>query len=93
MKWGYSSLTVVLNNVVLMQSDIADVPNEMSKNDKKGKVNQVKANVTPQTSSDMGQNYSSTQNNSSETKKGEADFTYQNKAHLHSTISYNLMKL
>ncbi|XP_027004902.1 1-phosphatidylinositol 4,5-bisphosphate phosphodiesterase beta-4 isoform X5 [Tachysurus fulvidraco] len=53
-------------------SDIADVPNEMSKNDKKGKVNQVKANVTPQTSSDMGQTYSSTQNNSSETKKDSA---------------------
>lgn len=47
----------------------------MSKNDKKGKVNQVKANVTPQTSSDMGQNYSGTQNNSSETKKGEADLS------------------
>lgn len=45
----------------------------MSKNDKKGKVNQVKANVTPKTSSDMGQNYSTTQNNSCENKKGEAD--------------------
>lgn len=53
-------------------SDIADVPNEMSKNDKKGKVNQVKANVTPKTSSDMGQNYSTTQNNSCETKKDSA---------------------
>lgn len=59
---------VVLNNVALIQSDIADVPNEMLKNDKK-----VKANVTPQTSSDMGQTYSSTQNNSYENKKGEAD--------------------
>ncbi|XP_064196852.1 1-phosphatidylinositol 4,5-bisphosphate phosphodiesterase beta-4-like isoform X2 [Anguilla rostrata] len=36
-------------------SDIADVPNDSSKNDKKGKVNQVKANVTPQTSSETGQ--------------------------------------
>uniref|UniRef100_A0AAY4C0F7 1-phosphatidylinositol 4,5-bisphosphate phosphodiesterase n=1 Tax=Denticeps clupeoides TaxID=299321 RepID=A0AAY4C0F7_9TELE len=36
-------------------SDIADVPNEGSKNDKKGKQSQVKANVTPQTSSEMGQ--------------------------------------
>lgn len=75
-------LSVVLNNVLFMQSDIADVPNEMSKNDKKGKVNQVKANVTPQTSSDMGQTYSSTQNNSSENKKGKADqckpLTYRN---------------
>ncbi|XP_017311778.1 1-phosphatidylinositol 4,5-bisphosphate phosphodiesterase beta-4 isoform X4 [Ictalurus punctatus] len=53
-------------------SDIADVPNEMSKNDKKGKVNQVKANVTPKTSSDMGQNYSTTQNNSCENKKDSA---------------------
>ncbi|XP_060773749.1 1-phosphatidylinositol 4,5-bisphosphate phosphodiesterase beta-4-like isoform X1 [Neoarius graeffei] len=53
-------------------SDIADVPNEMSKNDKKGKVNQVKASVTPQTSADMGQTYSTTQNNSSETKKDSA---------------------
>ncbi|XP_046691907.1 1-phosphatidylinositol 4,5-bisphosphate phosphodiesterase beta-4-like isoform X2 [Silurus meridionalis] len=53
-------------------SDIADVPNEMSKNDKKGKVNQVKANVTPQTSSDMGQTFSNTQNNSSENKKDPA---------------------
>uniref|UniRef100_A0A674AAZ5 1-phosphatidylinositol 4,5-bisphosphate phosphodiesterase n=1 Tax=Salmo trutta TaxID=8032 RepID=A0A674AAZ5_SALTR len=34
-------------------SDIADVPNESSKNDKKGKVSaNVKTNVTPQTSSD-----------------------------------------
>ncbi|MCJ8743732.1 hypothetical protein PDJAM_G00097630 [Pangasius djambal] len=53
-------------------SDIADVPNEMSKNDKKGKVNQVKTSVTPQTSSDMGQTYSTTQNNSSENKKDSA---------------------
>uniref|UniRef100_A0A3B1K2P7 1-phosphatidylinositol 4,5-bisphosphate phosphodiesterase n=1 Tax=Astyanax mexicanus TaxID=7994 RepID=A0A3B1K2P7_ASTMX len=53
-------------------SDIADVPNESSKNDKKGKVNQVKANVTPQTSSDMGQTSTATQNNSSETKKDSA---------------------
>uniref|UniRef100_A0A8C7J2Y7 Phosphoinositide phospholipase C n=1 Tax=Oncorhynchus kisutch TaxID=8019 RepID=A0A8C7J2Y7_ONCKI len=37
-------------------SDIADVPNESSKNDKKGKVNaNVKTNVTPQTSSDPAQ--------------------------------------
>uniref|UniRef100_A0A674ACZ9 1-phosphatidylinositol 4,5-bisphosphate phosphodiesterase n=1 Tax=Salmo trutta TaxID=8032 RepID=A0A674ACZ9_SALTR len=37
-------------------SDIADVPNESSKNDKKGKVSaNVKTNVTPQTSSDPAQ--------------------------------------
>uniref|UniRef100_A0A6Q2ZE06 1-phosphatidylinositol 4,5-bisphosphate phosphodiesterase n=1 Tax=Esox lucius TaxID=8010 RepID=A0A6Q2ZE06_ESOLU len=51
-------------------SDIADVPNESLKNDKKGKVNaNVKASVTPQTSSDPAQS-SSAQNNSTETKKG-----------------------
>uniref|UniRef100_A0A8C9TSS5 1-phosphatidylinositol 4,5-bisphosphate phosphodiesterase n=1 Tax=Scleropages formosus TaxID=113540 RepID=A0A8C9TSS5_SCLFO len=36
-------------------SDIADVPNDSTKNDKKGKVNPVKASVTPQTSSDTRQ--------------------------------------
>uniref|UniRef100_W5KFA6 Phosphoinositide phospholipase C n=1 Tax=Astyanax mexicanus TaxID=7994 RepID=W5KFA6_ASTMX len=64
-------------------SDIADVPNESSKNDKKGKVNQVKANVTPQTSSDMGQTSTATQNNSSETKKGE-----ENQCTDYSIVSY-----
>uniref|UniRef100_A0A8D0HA25 1-phosphatidylinositol 4,5-bisphosphate phosphodiesterase n=1 Tax=Sphenodon punctatus TaxID=8508 RepID=A0A8D0HA25_SPHPU len=34
-------------------SDIADVPNDTSKNDKKGKSNNPKANVTPQTSSEL----------------------------------------
>lgn len=67
----------------------------MSKNDKKMK-NTVKANVTPQTSSDIGQNYSSTQNNSSENKKGEADqyrpLTYLNKCHSRGTSPYNLIK-
>uniref|UniRef100_A0AAR2K049 1-phosphatidylinositol 4,5-bisphosphate phosphodiesterase n=1 Tax=Pygocentrus nattereri TaxID=42514 RepID=A0AAR2K049_PYGNA len=57
-------------------SDIADVPNESSKNDKKGKVNQVKASVTPQTSSDMAQTSTGTQNNSSETKKGEYQYRF-----------------
>uniref|UniRef100_A0A8C7W6C8 1-phosphatidylinositol 4,5-bisphosphate phosphodiesterase n=1 Tax=Oncorhynchus mykiss TaxID=8022 RepID=A0A8C7W6C8_ONCMY len=51
-------------------SDIADVPNESSKNDKKGKVNaNVKTNVTPQTSSDPAQSSKSAQNNTTETKK------------------------
>ncbi|XP_076872912.1 1-phosphatidylinositol 4,5-bisphosphate phosphodiesterase beta-4 isoform X2 [Brachyhypopomus gauderio] len=50
-------------------SDIADVPNESSKNDKKGKVNQVKANVTPQTSSDMGQTSTAILNSCSDNKK------------------------
>ncbi|XP_030627021.1 1-phosphatidylinositol 4,5-bisphosphate phosphodiesterase beta-4 [Chanos chanos] len=58
-------------------SDIADVPNESSKNEKKGKVNQVKANVTPQTSSEMGQTSSSNQNNTAETKKDSSVFANQ----------------
>ncbi|XP_038818259.1 1-phosphatidylinositol 4,5-bisphosphate phosphodiesterase beta-4-like [Salvelinus namaycush] len=50
-------------------SDIADVPNESSKNDKKGKINaNVKTNLTPQTSSDPAQSSTSAQNNT-ETKK------------------------
>ncbi|XP_041108557.1 1-phosphatidylinositol 4,5-bisphosphate phosphodiesterase beta-4-like isoform X4 [Polyodon spathula] len=42
-------------------SDIADVPNDSSKNDKKGKVNQVKASVTTQSSSELRQNSTSGQ--------------------------------
>uniref|UniRef100_A0A8C5MSV2 1-phosphatidylinositol 4,5-bisphosphate phosphodiesterase n=1 Tax=Leptobrachium leishanense TaxID=445787 RepID=A0A8C5MSV2_9ANUR len=34
-------------------SDIADVPNDNTKNDKKGKVNNAKTNVTPQSSSEL----------------------------------------
>uniref|UniRef100_A0A452S913 Phosphoinositide phospholipase C n=1 Tax=Ursus americanus TaxID=9643 RepID=A0A452S913_URSAM len=34
-------------------SDIADVPSDTSKNDKKGKANTAKANVTPQSSSEL----------------------------------------
>ncbi|NXK46718.1 PLCB4 phosphodiesterase, partial [Chauna torquata] len=34
-------------------SDIADVPNDTSKNDRKGKANNAKANVTPQSSSEL----------------------------------------
>ncbi|XP_063079505.1 1-phosphatidylinositol 4,5-bisphosphate phosphodiesterase beta-4-like isoform X2 [Engraulis encrasicolus] len=47
-------------------SDIADVPNEGSKNDKKGKQTQAKANVTPQASSDPGQSSNSAVNNATE---------------------------
>ncbi|MBN3301542.1 PLCB4 phosphodiesterase, partial [Amia calva] len=50
-------------------SDIADVPNDSSKNDKKGKVNQVKASVTPQSSSELRQNSTSGQANVNEAKK------------------------
>ncbi|XP_026115534.1 1-phosphatidylinositol 4,5-bisphosphate phosphodiesterase beta-4-like isoform X3 [Carassius auratus] len=46
-------------------SDIADVPNENCKSDKKGKVNHVKTNVTPQSSSEVN----ATQNNVSESKR------------------------
>uniref|UniRef100_A0A8C1UIT1 1-phosphatidylinositol 4,5-bisphosphate phosphodiesterase n=1 Tax=Cyprinus carpio TaxID=7962 RepID=A0A8C1UIT1_CYPCA len=48
-------------------SDIADIPNENCKSDKKGKVSQVKTNVTPQSSSEVN----ATQNNVSESKRGE----------------------
>ncbi|XP_051951598.1 1-phosphatidylinositol 4,5-bisphosphate phosphodiesterase beta-4-like isoform X2 [Xyrauchen texanus] len=46
-------------------SDIADVPNENSKSDKKGKISQAKTNVTPQMSSEMN----SMTNNIGETKR------------------------
>uniref|UniRef100_A0A671MHZ7 1-phosphatidylinositol 4,5-bisphosphate phosphodiesterase n=1 Tax=Sinocyclocheilus anshuiensis TaxID=1608454 RepID=A0A671MHZ7_9TELE len=51
--------------VAALTSDIADVPNESCKSDKKGKVSQVKTNVTPQSSSDVN----ATQNNVSENKR------------------------
>uniref|UniRef100_A0A7N8WZP6 Phosphoinositide phospholipase C n=1 Tax=Mastacembelus armatus TaxID=205130 RepID=A0A7N8WZP6_9TELE len=56
-------------------NDIADVPSGSSKNDKKGKGkgDTVKASVTPQASSDMGQTSNAAQNNTAETKK---DSTY-----------------
>lgn len=52
-------------------NDIADVPSGSSKNDKKGKGkgDTVKANVTPQASSDMAQTSNSAQNNTAETRK------------------------
>ncbi|ROL50504.1 1-phosphatidylinositol 4,5-bisphosphate phosphodiesterase beta-4 [Anabarilius grahami] len=49
-------------------SDIADVPNENCKSDKKGKVSQVKTNVTPQSSSEVN----ATQNNITESKRDNA---------------------
>ncbi|XP_077782592.1 1-phosphatidylinositol 4,5-bisphosphate phosphodiesterase beta-4 isoform X2 [Podarcis muralis] len=51
-------------------SDIADVPNDTSKNDKKGKANNPKANVTPQTSSELRPNTTSGGGPGVETKKG-----------------------
>ncbi|XP_051775236.1 1-phosphatidylinositol 4,5-bisphosphate phosphodiesterase beta-4 isoform X2 [Erpetoichthys calabaricus] len=53
-------------------SDIADVPNNNSKNDKKGKVNQVKASVTPKSSSELRQNSNSGLGGSNDTKKDPA---------------------
>ncbi|RXM31412.1 1-phosphatidylinositol 4,5-bisphosphate phosphodiesterase beta-4 [Acipenser ruthenus] len=50
-------------------SDIADVPNDSSKNDKKGKVNQVKISVTPQSSSELRQNSMSGQGIGNDAKK------------------------
>nr|XP_034965979.1 1-phosphatidylinositol 4,5-bisphosphate phosphodiesterase beta-4 isoform X2 [Zootoca vivipara] len=51
-------------------SDIADVPNDTSKNDKKGKANNPKANVTPQTSSELRPNTTSGVGPGMETRKG-----------------------
>ncbi|KAM3853602.1 1-phosphatidylinositol 4,5-bisphosphate phosphodiesterase beta-4 isoform 1-T8 [Vipera latastei] len=51
-------------------SDIADVPNDTSKNDKKGKTNNAKANVTPQTSSEVRSNPISSTGPGAEIKKG-----------------------
>uniref|UniRef100_A0A8D0ECZ8 1-phosphatidylinositol 4,5-bisphosphate phosphodiesterase n=1 Tax=Salvator merianae TaxID=96440 RepID=A0A8D0ECZ8_SALMN len=51
-------------------SDIADVPNDTSKNDKKGKANNPKANVTPQTSSELRPSTTSGAGSGMEVKKG-----------------------
>uniref|UniRef100_A0A8C1UIY1 Phosphoinositide phospholipase C n=1 Tax=Cyprinus carpio TaxID=7962 RepID=A0A8C1UIY1_CYPCA len=55
-------------------SDIADIPNENCKSDKKGKVSQVKTNVTPQSSSEVN----ATQNNVSESKHNSAIVNHVN---------------
>uniref|UniRef100_A0A8C9RE31 1-phosphatidylinositol 4,5-bisphosphate phosphodiesterase n=1 Tax=Scleropages formosus TaxID=113540 RepID=A0A8C9RE31_SCLFO len=67
-------------------SDIADVPNDSTKNDKKGKVNPVKASVTPQTSSDTRQTSTSGPTNSSDTylkllKKQQKELSALKKKH------------
>uniref|UniRef100_A0A7M4F1T6 1-phosphatidylinositol 4,5-bisphosphate phosphodiesterase n=1 Tax=Crocodylus porosus TaxID=8502 RepID=A0A7M4F1T6_CROPO len=51
-------------------SDIADVPNDTSKNDRKGKANNAKANVTPQSSSELRPSTTSGLGPGMETKKG-----------------------
>lgn len=50
-------------------SDIADVPNDNTKNDKKGKTNNAKANVTPQTSSELRPSAASSSGTAAEVKK------------------------
>uniref|UniRef100_UPI00398ED93E 1-phosphatidylinositol 4,5-bisphosphate phosphodiesterase beta-4 n=1 Tax=Pristiophorus japonicus TaxID=55135 RepID=UPI00398ED93E len=50
-------------------SDIADVPNDNSKNDKKGKTNPAKTSVTPQSSSELRQNSTSGQGIGNDAKK------------------------
>ncbi|KAJ6659252.1 hypothetical protein lerEdw1_019298 [Lerista edwardsae] len=51
-------------------SDIADVPNDTSKNDKKGKTNNPKSSVAPQTSSELRPNATSGVGPGMEAKKG-----------------------
>lgn len=55
----------------LLQSDIADVPSDTSKNDKKGKANPAKANVTPQSSSELRPTTTAALGSGQEAKKGE----------------------
>ncbi|XP_049990186.1 1-phosphatidylinositol 4,5-bisphosphate phosphodiesterase beta-4 isoform X5 [Alexandromys fortis] len=51
-------------------SDIADVPSDTSKNDKKGKANPAKANVTPQSSSELRPTTTAALGSGQEAKKG-----------------------
>uniref|UniRef100_A0A2K5S0T1 1-phosphatidylinositol 4,5-bisphosphate phosphodiesterase n=1 Tax=Cebus imitator TaxID=2715852 RepID=A0A2K5S0T1_CEBIM len=51
-------------------SDIADVPSDTSKNDKKGKANTAKANVTPQSSSELRPSTTAALASGVEAKKG-----------------------
>ncbi|XP_042638869.1 1-phosphatidylinositol 4,5-bisphosphate phosphodiesterase beta-4 [Orycteropus afer afer] len=51
-------------------SDIADVPSDTSKNDKKGKTNTTKANVTPQSSSELRPTTTAALASGMEAKKG-----------------------
>ncbi|KAM4784639.1 1-phosphatidylinositol 4,5-bisphosphate phosphodiesterase beta-4 isoform X1 [Corvus cornix cornix] len=51
-------------------SDIADVPNDTSKNDRKGKANNPKANVTPQSSSELRPSTTAGFGSGTDAKKG-----------------------
>lgn len=53
------------------QSDIADVPNDTSKNDRKGKANNAKANVTPQSSSELRPSTTAGFGSGTDAKKGK----------------------
>uniref|UniRef100_A0A8C6ZLL9 1-phosphatidylinositol 4,5-bisphosphate phosphodiesterase n=1 Tax=Nothoprocta perdicaria TaxID=30464 RepID=A0A8C6ZLL9_NOTPE len=55
-------------------SDIADVPNDTSKNDRKGKANNAKANVTPQSSSELRPSTTAGLGPGTDTKKGPTVF-------------------
>uniref|UniRef100_A0A8B9BBU4 1-phosphatidylinositol 4,5-bisphosphate phosphodiesterase n=1 Tax=Anser brachyrhynchus TaxID=132585 RepID=A0A8B9BBU4_9AVES len=52
-------------------SDIADVPNDTSKNDRKGKANNAKANVTPQSSSELRPSTTAGFGSGTDAKKGK----------------------
>ncbi|KAI2652383.1 1-phosphatidylinositol 4,5-bisphosphate phosphodiesterase beta-4 [Labeo rohita] len=70
------SLPTVFCNIVLktyVPDGFGDVPNENCKSDKKGKVSQVKTNVTPQSSSEVN----ATQNNISESKRDNSAIVNQ----------------
>uniref|UniRef100_A0A8C0LVB4 1-phosphatidylinositol 4,5-bisphosphate phosphodiesterase n=1 Tax=Canis lupus dingo TaxID=286419 RepID=A0A8C0LVB4_CANLU len=54
-------------------SDIADVPSDTSKNDKKGKANTAKANVTPQSSSELRPTTTAAMGSGVEAKKGKGE--------------------
>lgn len=58
----------------VFQSDIADVPSDTSKNDKKGKANTAKANVTPQSSSELRPTTTAALGSGMEAKKGKGQF-------------------
>lgn len=69
---GSHSLGLMLT--FLFQSDIADVPSDTSKNDKKGKANTAKANVTPQSSSELRPTTTAALASGMEAKKGKGQF-------------------
>lgn len=65
-----SKRTINLLRECFFQSDIADVPNDTSKNDRKGKANNAKANVTPQSSSELRPSTTAGFGSGTDAKKG-----------------------